>query len=143
MARYVTTIESRLSPEEAFAYMADFSNARDWDPSVSVAHRAGDAPIGVGSAFELVSRFAGRDVALRYTIVEHEPPSRVVLQAERPGFVSRDTITVEPAEHGSNVHYDAVLTFGGIRRLFDPIMQRAFDRVGAAAAAGMHDALNP
>jgi hypothetical protein len=143
MARYVTTIESQLAPAEAFAYMADFSNARVWDPSVSEALRAGGGPIGVGSEFDLVSRFAGRDVRLRYTIVAYEPPGRIVLEARRPGFVSRDTITIEPAEHGSDVHYDATLTFGGIRRLLDPLMQRVFDRVGTGAAAGLQSALNP
>ena len=97
MARYLTKIESALPQAEAFAYMADFANARVWDPSVSEARRVGDAPIGIGSAFDLVARFGGRDVPLRYEIVEYDSPRRVVLEARRPGFVSRDTITVEPA----------------------------------------------
>ena len=62
---------------------------------------------------------------------------------ERPGFVSRDTITAEPAGNGSVVHYDATLAFGGIGRLFDPVMQRIFNRVGARATVGMQTALNP
>ena len=143
MARYVTKIESQRPAAEAFAYMADFSNARLWDPSVSEARRAGNGPIGVGSAFDLVARFAGRDVPLRYTIVAYEPPRRVVLEARTRGFVSRDTITVEPADHGSDVHYDALLAFSGPGRLFDPVMQRIFDRVGAQATAGLQAALNP
>jgi len=143
MARYVTTIESRFSAADAFAYMADFANARFWDPSVSAASPVGDGPLGVGSTFDLVARFAGRDVPLRYTIVSFEPPQRVVLEAIRPGFVSRDTITVEPAGDGSRVNYDATLAFSGIGRLFDPIMQRIFNRVGAHAKAGMQAALNP
>jgi len=143
VARYATTIESSLSPDEAFAYMADFSNALHWDPSVSEAKRDGDGPIGVGSAFDLVSRFAGRDVPLRYTVVEHEPPRRVVMESTRPGFVSRDTITVSPAAGGSSVHYDALLAFGGLRRVLDPLMQLVFSRVGARARAGLETALNP
>jgi hypothetical protein len=143
MARYVTTIESRLPPEEAFAYMADFSNARSWDPSVSEARLVGEGPIGIDSSFDLVARFAGRDVPLRYDIVEYESPRRIVLEAHRPGFVSRDTITVETAEHGSSVNYDAVLSFGGFGRLFDPVMQLIFGRVGRRATAGMRTALNP
>ena len=143
MARYVTRIESRLSPEEAFAYMADFSNARVWDPSVSEARRVGEGSIGVGSSFDVVARFAGRDVPLSYAIVECESPRRVVLEAKRPGFVSRDTITVEEAEHGSVVHYDALLAFSGLGRLFDPVMQRVFNRTGERATAGMQAALNP
>jgi hypothetical protein len=143
MARYVTEIASTLPPEEAFAYMSDFSNARFWDPSVSRAERVGDRTVGAGCAFDLVARFAGRDVELRYTIIECKPPRRVVLEARRPGFVSRDTITVEDAEHGAVVRYDALLEFSGFRRLLDPLMQRIFDRVGANAETGMRSALNP
>jgi hypothetical protein len=142
MARYITRIESALPQAAAFAYMADFANARVWDPSVSEAHRVDVGPIGTGSAFDLVARFGGRDVPLRYEIVEYDPPRRVVLEAQRPGFVSRDVITVEPAGNGSVVHYDATLAFGGLGRLFDPVMQRIFNRVGARATLGMKTALN-
>jgi hypothetical protein len=143
VARFVTAIESALPPEEAFAYMADFSNARVWDPSVSRADRVGSGPVGAGSAFDLVARFAGRDVDLRYEIVEYDPPRQVVLEARRPGFVSRDTITVEAAGRGSVVRYDALLEFSGVRRFLDPVMQRLFGRVGAGAEAGMRSSLNP
>jgi hypothetical protein len=123
--------------------MANFANARAWDPSVSYACPVDNRPLGIGSAFDLVARFAGRDVPLRYTIVVHDAPHRVILEAHRPGFVSRDTITVEPTEHGSSVHYDAVLAFSGLGRLLDRVMQRFFDRVGAEATTGLDAALNP
>ena len=143
MAHYVTTVESSVPQAGAFAYLADFANARLWDPSVSEARHVGERPIGIGSAFDLVARFGGRDVPLRYEIVEYDAPRRVVLEARRPGFVSRDTITVESAGNGSVVHYDATLAFGGLGRLFDPIMQRIFNRVGARATLGMQTALKP
>ncbi len=34
MARYSTTVESNKAPEAAFEYLADFANAREWDPGV-------------------------------------------------------------------------------------------------------------
>ena len=143
MARYVTRIESSLTPTAAFDYMADFSNARIWDPSVSAATRTSDGPVALGSTFHLVSRFAGRDVPLDYTIVAYEPAQRVVLEARKPGFVSRDTITFEPAATGSVVHYDALLELAGVRRLFDPLLQRSFNGIGGRATSGMQAALNP
>lgn len=142
MARYITKIESSHPGAETFAYMADYANSHAWDPSVREARRVGDMPIGIGSAFDLVARFAGRDVPLRYTIVEYDSPLRVVLEAHRPGFVSRDTITIDPAEDGSVVNYDATLAFRGIGRLFDPVMQRLFNRIGARATIGIRTALN-
>jgi hypothetical protein len=142
MARYATAIPSRLPPADALAFMADFSNARLWDPSVSKAQRKGDGPVGLGSEFEVVARFAGRDVPLTYSIVAYEPPGRLELEARR-GVISHDTITVEPAEGGGSiVHYDATLVLSGFGRLFDPLMQVVFNRVGAKAKAGLQTALN-
>jgi hypothetical protein len=143
MARYVTQVESRLSPADAFAYLADFSNARFWDPSVSEARRDSEGPIGVGSTFQLVSRFAGREVPLLYTLVVYEPSTRAVLEARNPGFVSRDTITVDVTGNGSVVHYDALLELRGARRVFEPVLQRLFTRLGDAATLGLGATLNP
>jgi hypothetical protein len=142
MTRYATEIHSRLAPADAFAYMADFSNARFWDPSVVSARKLGDKFIGVGTSFEVLVRFAKRKVTLIYTIIEFEPRERVVLEARR-GFVSRDTITVVPDGAGSLVRYEAVLAFGATGRLFEPLMQRLFNRVGDRARVGLERALNP
>jgi hypothetical protein len=142
MTSYATEIRSTLPPAQAFAYMADFANARVWDPSVSSAARQGEGAIALGTAFDVTTRFARRSLELTYTIVEFEPPVRVVLEARRK-FVSRDTVTVAPDGTGSLVRYEAVLAFGPVGRLFHPVMQRVFDRIGEQARAGLVAALNP
>ena len=141
MARFVTTVPSRRSQAEAFAYLADFEHAREWDPSVTEAHRTSDGPIGMGTAFAVVSKFGPRMVPLTYTIVRYEPDRLVVLEARSKGFVSTDTITVEPAGATSQVTYDAVLAFGGLGRLADPLMQVVFNRVGRKAEARLREVL--
>src|SRR5215467_9292346 len=74
VARYVTSISSALAPDVAFAYMADFTHVHEWDPSVSRSERVDE------STFDLTASFGGRDVQLRYRIVEQDPPRRVVLE---------------------------------------------------------------
>jgi len=143
MARYVTTIESTLPADEAFAYMADFSNASHWDPSVAAATRTSAGAVANGSVFDLVVRFAGRRLPMQYTIVSYDAPRLVVLEARQPTFVSRDTITVTAAGQGSTLHYDALLEFKGAGRVLDPLLQLLFNRTGDKAAAGMRTALNP
>jgi hypothetical protein len=143
MARYTTRIPSSLPQAEAFAYMAAFENAAEWDPTVKEARRLTEGELAVGTQFHVVSRFAGRDVPLRYEIVQLEPPRVVVLEARNPSFRATDTITIEPAASGSVVEYDAVLDFSGVRRLLEPAMQLAFQRVGRAAEVGMRRELNP
>ncbi len=143
MAHFAATVESTLPQSEAFAYMADFANTQLWDPGVLSSTRVGDQPIGVGTAFDVVARFVGRDVPLRYTIVEFDAPRRIVLEANGKAFAARDAVTVEASEDGSSVHYDARLAFNGVGRLFEPVMQVLFARTGARAIVGMRSALNP
>ena len=122
--------------------MADFSNAREWDPSVVEAARSGSGSVGAGSSFDLVVRFGGRTVPMRYEIVSYEEPRLVVIESRKPTFTSRDTITVAAAGDGSTVHYDALLELEGAARLLDPVLQLLFRRTGDKAAAGMRAALN-
>ena len=144
MAQYRTTVESTWSPQEAFEYLSDFGNTRHWDPSVARTRKLGDDQVGYGSAFLVVTRFQGREVELHYRITEYQPGRRVVMTAETPRLRSVDEITFEPAGAGSGtrVTYNAALTLKGPYRLADPLLQRAFNRLGDAAAAGLERELN-
>lgn len=138
MARYRCTIETSLTPEEAFDYMARFSNAVSWDPSVVSAEMETPDPVGPGSTFELVVRSLGRDLPFRYEVVEHDRPRRVVLRAVRGSLVSEDTVTVRALSvGGSALTYDADLRLTGPLRLIDPILGLVFQRLGRNAEAGL------
>jgi hypothetical protein len=142
MAHYVGTIESRRSPEDAFDYLADFSSVAEWDPSAVSATMLGDGP-GPGTEFEVVVRFAGRELPFTYTTTEFQRPERLVLRAESSAVVSEDTITVRPrAGGGSEVTYDADLRPKGVMRLADPILALLFRRLGDNAAAGLREKLS-
>ena len=144
MAQYRTTVESTWSPEDAFDYLADFGNTWHWDPSVARTRKLGDDPVGYGSAFLVVTRFRGREVELQYRITEYQPGRRVVMTAETPRLRSVDEVTFAPSGtgRGTCVTYDAELTLKGPYRLADPLLQRAFNRLGDAAAAGLERELN-
>ena len=148
MATYRTTIPSTKAPDEALAYLADFTSAATWDPSVVEARRvdAGEldgGPVGVGARFLIVSRVGGRDVPLEYEIVDLVPGRQVVLRAESDRLVGTDTIHVERADAGSLVNYDAVIDLKGVARWFDPVLGLVFRRMAGRAADGLRDALNP
>ena len=142
MARYATTIDSNLAPDDAFAYMASFDNALEWDPGVVDAKRLDSGELRKGSAFQVVSKFAGRRVPLRYEITTFEPGRKVVLEAWNNTFGSVDTITVVPVGSGCSVTYDATLVPKGAFRLANPLMQLVFGRVGKAADASLRIHLN-
>lgn len=140
MARYTGTVPSARTPDATFAYLAEFTSAAEWDPSVRKATRLDDGPVGVGSRFEITSHFAGRDITLVYEIVEHDPAARrVVLRAENGSTEGIDTITVAD---DATVTYDAKIEVDGLAgKLMDPALGLLFGRLGAKAKARMTEVL--
>ena len=141
MARYRATIETQRTPDEAFAYLSDFSTSAEWDPGVVEAARVGTAPLGVGTEFRLVAEFLGRATPLSYRVVEYEPPRAVTFGGENTTVISRDRITFEPIATGTRVTYDAELRLKRLLRLADPLLALAFNRVGDRALSGLRGVL--
>lgn len=112
--------------------MADFSNAREWDPSVESATRTSDGTLREGDGFDLQVRSGNRLLPFHYVITRLDERT-VVLKARTSRFESVDTIVVSDEDSGSLVRYDAFLTGVGLMRLVNPIIGRTFRRMGAAA----------
>jgi Polyketide cyclase / dehydrase and lipid transport len=143
VAHFRARIPSTLSQEEAFAYLAAFEHAAEWDPTVREASRVNEGELRVGTRFCVVSTVADLDVALVYQITRLEPPRLVVLEASDASISARDSFSVEPDAEGSVVGYEATLDLRGVRRLLEPATQAAFDRAGRAAETTMRALLNP
>jgi carbon monoxide dehydrogenase subunit G len=141
MARYRASIETLQRPDEAFAYLSDFSTSAEWDPGIVEAKRVGAGPVGEGSVFRLVAEFLGRKTPLTYRVVEYESPRAVTFVGENATVISHDRITFEKTASGTRVTYDAELRLKGLLRLADPLLALAFHRVGNRALAGLRKAL--
>jgi len=143
MARARRRIDVDSPPEEAFGYLARFSNASDWDPGTSRARMVTPEPVGPGSEFDLEVHAFGRHTWWRYRIVEHDPPRTVALRAETGVLVADDTIAVEPRAGGrSTVVYETALRLRGPLRLLDPLLALAFGRIVDRGADGIRRALS-
>lgn len=133
MLRYVATIPSAWSAEKSFAYMADFRNASEWDPSVVSATTVDGDQVHEGSSFELRIRNGRRVVPFRYTVTALEP-RLITLSATTAQLESVDTISVREAGTGSEITYDATLAVRGALVLMTPLVARTFRRMGDAAS---------
>ena len=142
MARYVVTVRSPQSPNEAFAYMADLRNFAEWDPGVVAVEQVEGDGAGPDSVFDVTVDGVRDPMTLRYETTLYDAPTTIVARAESSTLTSLDTITVEPDGDGSLVTYDAELTLGGALRFADPILGVAFKRIGDKAAAGLVEALD-
>jgi dehydrogenase/reductase SDR family protein 12 len=143
LAHYATTFVSQTPVEQAFEYLSRFSTAVEWDPGVVASSDLTPDPVGVGSAFEIVSSILGRRVPLRYEIIEFDAPRLVCLRAQNSTVRSVDTITFVASPQGATtVTYDAQLTPVGLARVLTPLFGFALRRIGDRAAEGLRAAVD-
>jgi len=141
MAQYRASIDTVWTPDEAFAYLSDFSTSAEWDPGVVEAERVNAGKVSEGTQFRLVAQFLGRKTPLTYRVVEYDPPRAVTFVGENATVVSHDRITFETIAAGTHVTYDADLRLKGLLRVADPLLGLAFNRVGDRALAGLREVL--
>ena len=142
MTRITEHIETPLEPEAAFAFIADFANAMHWDPGTVTSERIDDGPVGLGARYRLGVRLGGRVAPMEYRISTFQPPHRVVLVGEGSGVSAVDEIRFEPSGSGTRIDYSADIRLGGVLRLVQPFLGRAFAKLGRDALAGMQRALD-
>jgi dehydrogenase/reductase SDR family member 12 len=142
MARIVQDIPSPVPAARAFVFLEDFTGTAAWDPGVVAARRIDAGPVRVGSVFELDFAFGRRTMPLRYTVIEHRAPERLVLEALGAWYRGRDEVTVTDRGDGTaTVRWDATFALRGPLALLDPLLARGFDRVAALAVEGLAGAL--
>src|SRR4029079_2105670 len=137
MTRIHERIETSLPIDVAFAYIADFANAHAWDPGTVASRRPDDGPVGPGARYGLDVRIGGRVAPMEYRITNFDAPRRVVLRGAGSGVDAVDDIRFERVGDRTVIQYTADIRLGGLLRLVQPFLGRAFARIGADAAAGM------
>jgi len=141
MARYVTTVRTRRSVADAFAYMADLRNFAEWDPGVRKVVQVDGNGAGPEAVFD-VTLSGRRGTTLRYRTVEYAEPSGLLVVADTSLLRSTDRITVRADGLATVVTYDADLSLKGPLRLAGPLLVVAFRRIGDRAAAGLRRVLD-
>ena len=142
MSRYQGTVVSERSAEATFDYLAEFSNAAEWDPGVVTAERLDHGPVGIGSTFRLGVSIGSRVTPLDYRVVAYDRPHRVVLLGVSDTIRSEDTITVVPRpEGGSILTYDADLRLLGRLAVLNPLLPLPFRRIGDRGLGGLRSVL--
>ncbi|CAN5889711.1 hypothetical protein BH23ACT5_BH23ACT5_03130 [soil metagenome] len=137
MAQFKGCLSTPRSPDEVYAYLADFTNATEWDPGTRQARRTDE------DRFVLTAAFFGSTIDLTYSIAEATPPSRLVLDLAGRGIRGRDVITVRTDDSADQtvVSYDAEIGTTGIKRLLAPAVAFGFPSVARKALDGLADAL--
>lgn len=142
MTKLHERIETTLPIEDAFAFIADFSNASRWDPGVATSEAVQPGPVALGATYRLGVRMRGKVAPMDYRVTTFEPPTRVVLTGEGSGVSAVDEIRFERTPTGTAIDYTADINLGGWMRLIQPFVGGAFEKIAKDALGGMQRALD-
>jgi len=92
-----TRVEIARPVQDVFAFVADQTNAPQWQTDLHEVRRLTDGPIGVGSEHEVVRAFAGRRIASRNRFVAFEPGRYVKFEIPSGGSQAQRPIGPRPA----------------------------------------------
>jgi hypothetical protein len=122
---------------EVFAYAADFSNIEGWDPGVESSMKIGDAPVGVGTQYQLQVRFGSKTIPMVYETAVYEPPDRVVLLGYGEKLNAVDEIRFARQDNMTLIEYTAVLRFHNFFKYLGPLLRPTLRKVGKDAMDGL------
>ncbi|MCW2832440.1 MAG: polyketide cyclase [Nocardioides sp.] len=122
------TFTTTAAPEAVFDYLADFTNAEEWDPgTVSCERTYGGGE--VGTIYRNVSSFMGRETQIAYSTVELERPTRIHFTGHNEQFDGHDVLGIRAHGQGSEVTYTAEFSFSGVARLAVPLVKAYLPRL--------------
>jgi uncharacterized protein YndB with AHSA1/START domain len=137
------TITTPLPVTTVFAYLADFSNAFEWDPGTESSVAREGAEPAEGTVYDLVVTFGSRTLPMTYEITSIEENKRVVLSGDGSTTKAVDTMTFSPtADGGTVVTYEADIRLKGILKLAEPFLGKKFQELGDEAERGLFSALS-
>ena len=127
--RYRREFELAGPVAEAFAYLADFDNAKEWDPGVERITRLTTPPTSLGTRFDVVFLFRGRRQRMEYEVTGFQDGQRLVLEGQGGKVRSQqDTITFIDRGDRTGVSYESVVRLTGVWRLAEPFLRPTLKR---------------
>ncbi len=125
MIDVTTKVEIARPAREVFAFVADQTNAPQWQTGLEEVRRLTDGPIGVGSEHEFVRTFAGRRFASRNRFVAFEP-GRYVRFEIPSGWITGTASYRTEASHSAGTVLTSRMEFRarGPLSLLEPVLSR-------------------
>jgi hypothetical protein len=126
-------------------YVSDFTSTRDWDPPTqecTVVTSAGEDGRGVGTVYRNVSKIAGSETEIIYTVTEYVARQRLQVRGETSSMDLLDTVTFEGGPDSTTLTYHAEMTPRGAAKLVEPMMPLGLKRLGDKTADSLEETLN-
>lgn len=109
-------------PDAVFAFLADHSNNPTWQTGMESCTWTTPPPIGVGSRYDQVARFLGREIRTTFEVTAYEPGRSITIDSLSGPLDLHITRSVAGVGEGTRIEALIQGTPTGLMRVFEPLM---------------------
>ena len=113
--------------DEVAAYVMDPANEPEWMPAIAESRPLTDGPMAPGTKVRRVAKFLGRRFSYTPEVIAYEPPSLLVMRADRP-FEMDITYRLEAVSRGTRMSVRLAGGGSGFFRLAGPLLAASVRR---------------
>ena len=115
--------------EEVWNFLTDFQNTPKWDIGVIETKQTSPGVAGLGTTFQNIGPFLGRNSVREYKVTELEPNHKVTVKLTTPTNIIKQaevSYIFDPVNNGTKLTTNGVIEFSGFFKIIQPILlQRA------------------
>ncbi|MEW5942168.1 MAG: SRPBCC family protein [Chloroflexota bacterium] len=122
------SIHINCTPEKAFAFATDFSNASKWMVGFIESKILTEGPARVGTQYIFASKFIGQKMEMKSEIVVWDPPTRYEYKSIDAPVSMHGGFSFVAEDGGTLVTMHAEGEFGGLFKLAEGMMKSQMDK---------------
>jgi len=119
--------------EQVWNFLTEFRNTPKWDIGVLETKQISEGPAGLGTTFQNIGPFLGRNSVREYKVTEYEPNKKVAVKLiTQEKFIRQAEVsyTFNPAKNGTKLTFMGMIEFSGFFKLIQPILLQRAKRDG-------------
>ena len=113
----------RRSPEDVFAFIANFENNPRWQKGMQFARFTSEGPLAVGSTYDQVAHFLGKEIRTSFKVTELMPDAHITIESTSGPFPIKVRRSVAGEGEGTRVWARVTGDATGFFRLWSPLLR--------------------
>jgi carbon monoxide dehydrogenase subunit G len=120
MLRVAESITINRPVDDVWQFLIELENTPKWDTGVRETRKTSPGPAGMGTTFQNIGPFLGRESVREYKVTEFERPRKVTVELAKPSTIMHKaliTYGLEPVPGGTRVTFSASAQLAGLFQL--------------------------
>ena len=141
MKQVETRVTTPRSPEDVYAYLADFNHQAEWRVDVVSSELASGEPGAVGSRYRQLVQQGRKQMTSDVEVTEAEPHRRVAFRTLGGPVTVSGVWKLEPDDGGTRVDTEVAIEMHGFLKLFEPFSGGQLRKTAARYEAALAERL--